>query len=685
MTMLFNPARLALHVLAEICEPPPTVDYLDWAKRNIVFSERITDHPGPYNEDLVPFFSEILRALSPEDPCNIVSLAKSAQIGGTICANIFTLGSLDMAPGDFLYVHPTEENAARWSKTKLMPLVREMPAVAKLFSQNSRDASNSVLYKERIDGRGAIQAAGANSPAGLSMISPRKQVQDDLAKWQMNEAGDPEVQADSRSKAFFNSKVFKISTPMVEPGCKITANYREGTQESYHVPCPHCGELQELRWENMRDHIDPEHPENAHFVCIGCGSEIHEHHREWMVRPENGAKWVAKYPERARRHRSFRIWMAYSPFERWENLAREWISVQSGGPEKRENGSGAEQTFFNDWLGLAFEADNKAVDWEILRDRAAVAENTSRGIVPAGVLALVWGIDVQGDRVECLLVGYGRNRLRAVVERVVIDNRAGSHLPGYRVHSGHISEPEVRAALDTLIAREWTDEAGRKRTVDMTAIDGNAYTDDVWNWVRKHPRSKVIMVRGGNNENAPPIAQAREYDNKGRPKKQKWSSRFYTFAASSFKLRLYRDFKKDDPQRAGFIRFARGFEDDLFQQATSESRVAEKTRSGHTRYVWTLPKGQRNEVLDMLNQSLAGAYRLGIPYWTEEQWDAIEDRLGKLEPPRQGDLEDHINQVQPQLPVASEPTAAPAAEARPVHPAKKTLTAAEAMRQLNNR
>ncbi|RVI28192.1 terminase, partial [Sinorhizobium meliloti] len=161
MTVLFNPERLALSVLAEICEPPPAVDYLDWAKRNIVFSERITDHPGPYNEDLVPFFSEILRALSPEDPCNIVSLAKSAQIGGTICANIFTLGSLDMAPGDFLYVHPTEENAARWSKTKLMPLVREMPAVAKLFSQNSRDASNSVLYKERIDGRGAIQAAGA--------------------------------------------------------------------------------------------------------------------------------------------------------------------------------------------------------------------------------------------------------------------------------------------------------------------------------------------------------------------------------------------------------------------------------------------------------------------------------------------------------------------------------------------
>ncbi len=646
MTMLFNPAKLAFQELAKACEPPPAVDFLKFAKEEIVFSERISAQPGRYREDLFPFFSEILRALAPDDPCTVVTLKKSAQVGGTVLANIFLFGTLVLAPCDFLYVHPTEENASRWSKTKLMPLLRETTAVRLLFSESSREGGNSILYKERMDGRGALQAAGANSPAGLSMISPRRQVQDDLAKWSMNDAGDPEVQADSRSKAFFDRKVFKISTPLIAPGCRISANYLDGTQERYHVPCPHCRELQELRWENMRDHIDPEHPEKAHFVCVHCGCEIHEHHRSWMVKPENGATWVAKYPERARYHRSFHIWVAYSPLESWEAIARAWLKVQSGAPDDREKAAGTEQVFWNDWLGLEFEAENKAIAWEDLRDRAEEA-GFRRGVVPAGILALTLGVDVQGDRVEWLLRGWGRNRFNAVIDFGRIDSSAGSHLPGHKDHSGHISEPEVRAALDRLIERSWLDEAGRRRKVDLTAIDGNAYTEDVWMWARKHPKSRVIMVRGDNRDAAPLLSQVREYDRKGKPKKQKWTSRFFNFNASVMKMGLYRDFKKEDAEQSGYIRFAIGLGDDFYQQATSESRVPEKTKTGHPRWVWKLPAGQRNEVLDMLNQARAGAIRLGIPYWTDDDWDVREEVLAKIEAPVQGDIEDLLTGMLP--------------------------------------
>ena len=78
-----NAERIANDVLAEVLTPPPPVNYLAWAERNIVFSERESPLPGPYNRDLFFYFDEILRALSPSDPCRTVTLAKSAQLGGT--------------------------------------------------------------------------------------------------------------------------------------------------------------------------------------------------------------------------------------------------------------------------------------------------------------------------------------------------------------------------------------------------------------------------------------------------------------------------------------------------------------------------------------------------------------------------------------------------------------------------
>ena len=41
-----NAARLALEAAARVLEPPPEVDYVEWAKDNIVFSERESPFPG---------------------------------------------------------------------------------------------------------------------------------------------------------------------------------------------------------------------------------------------------------------------------------------------------------------------------------------------------------------------------------------------------------------------------------------------------------------------------------------------------------------------------------------------------------------------------------------------------------------------------------------------------------------
>ena len=327
--VLANPEYHLWRTLAEVLAPPPPVDYEQWATQNVSFSDRESQFTGPYNPDRFKPFTEIYKALSPADRCRIVTISKGAQIGGTIIATVFTLGSLDLDPGDFLYVHPTEENARRWSRLKLSPLLRGSARLREIFPEKTRDGADSVMFKERADYRGSLLISGANSAASLSQVSMRRQVQDDLSKWVPNSAGDPEGQADSRSSAFSEAKILKISTPLVVPGCRITSSFEQGTREHYYVPCPHCGHEQTLEIENFIAGIDEAEPHKSAFSCVECGALIEEHHRDAIVR---AGHWVARFPERIGHHRSFSLWAAYSPLRSFALIARAWLAARPPAP-----------------------------------------------------------------------------------------------------------------------------------------------------------------------------------------------------------------------------------------------------------------------------------------------------------------------------------------------------------------
>lgn len=606
---------MAHDVLAEVISPPPPVDYLAWAEENIVFSKRESAFPGPYNRERFSYFDEVLSALSPDDPCRIVTLSKSAQLGGTVLANIFTGGSMDMDPGDILYVHPTDENARRWSKMKLAPMIKGTTALTRIFPMKARDGQDSVTYKERRDGRGAIQISGANSPASLSQVSMARQVQDDLAKWEMNTAGDPETQADSRSQGYEFAKIFKISTPLVLPGCRITKNFEDGSQEFLYLPCPHdeCGHMQVLEWENMLAALDEDHPEKAHFTCVECGAEIEEHHRPKMLK---GRQWRASNPKMKRVHRSFHIWSAYSLLQSFERIARSWLSAKGDPPR--------EQTYWNDVVGKAYRVLGEAPSWEVVRDRASESDY-SRGMIPAGYPLVTCGVDCQGDRVEYQVVAWGQNKRRAVVE--------------YGVFQGHISDEKCQANLNGLLKQAYRNAYGRKIEIDLLGIDGNAYTEDVWEWARRHPASTVIMVRGVEPESAPLLARVKRERNR-QGKIVRYSKRFYNFASSVLKMGLYRNLRKTDQAERGFVGLPRGLEDEFYRQLTAESRKAKRAKSGFTRYLWVKDPNQANEGLDTHLQAEAAAIRAGVRSMPDSEWDRLIAERECAPPEQQGDFED---------------------------------------------
>lgn len=615
---LANADRLAAQCMAEVVTPPPPVDLNNWAIEAVKFGSE-SPFPGPYNPDLFPEFKRILEVLGPEHPARIVVIMKSAQIGGTVLAQIFLGGSLDLDPTPFLYVHPTSDNAIRWVKTKWRAMVRQTSALTRLFPQStSRDGNNSMLFQERTDGRGSLLVSGANSEASLSMISMPKQVQDDLSKWEMNNAGDPEGQADSRSKAFEWAKILKISTPLIKGSCRISRNFVLSTQEHYHVPCPHCGHMHPLEWQNFLANIDEEDPDSAFFTCPQCGGFIENWHLPEMKRQ---GKWVAENPGASAV--GFYLWAAYSNLASWKRIREDWLRAK-GDPK-------AEQTFINDTVGLPYEAAGESPPWEEIKARAE-ANGHKRGVVPVGGLLVSIGIDVQGDRVEWHAKAFGKD-----IRCWTID---------YGVIEGHIAEHETMTALDALMARTWPDTFGNRRVLNMAAIDGNAYTDDVFTWAKRHPVSRLIVVRGVSSDQAPLLARVkRERTASGDLKKRR--GRFFNVGVSPMKMSKYKNVAKTDPLQRGFIGFPVGMEDDFYQQFCAERREGKRKRDGSVEYVWTKDPAQRNEVLDTDNYADAAAIRIGWRTISDPDWDRLAEQLEQAPQERQPDLEDLLAAAPP--------------------------------------
>lgn len=612
---LTNADRLAADCMAEVLTPPPPVDLNLWAvhPEGPKFGTE-SPFPGPYNPDLFPEFRRILEVLGPEHPARIIIIMKSAQIGGTVLAQIFLGGCLDLDPSPFLYVHPTSDNAIRWVKTKWRAMVRQTSALSRLFPQTtSRDGNNSMLFQERVDGRGSLLVSGANSEASLSMISMPKQVQDDLSKWEMNNAGDPEGQADSRSKAFEWAKILKISTPLLKGSCRISRNFTLSTQEHYHMPCPQCGHMQPLEWPNFLANIDEDKPDSAFFTCASpaCGGVIENHHLPEMKRR---GKWIAENPSATAI--GFYLWAAYSNLASWKRIREDWLRAK-GDPK-------AEQTFVNDTVGLPYEAAGESPPWEEIKTRAE-ATGHKRGVIPNGGLLLTAGADCQADRVEVHIKAYGKDLRCWTIDYFVVD--------------GHISEAATMAALDVLINRTWPDSFGNRRHLNTMAIDGNAWTEDVFTWVKRHPSSRLMMVRGIASDQAPLLARVkRERTPNGDLKKH--VRRFFNVGVSPMKMSTYKNIAKADPLQRGFYGFPVGMEDDFYQQLCAERREGVRKRDGSVEYRWTKDAAQRNEVLDTSNYADAAAIRAGWRSISDPDWDRLSEQLEQAPKERQPDLED---------------------------------------------
>lgn len=604
--------------------PDPALTVSEWADRHRVLSSRAASEAGPYRTARTPYMRKIMDSLSPNHPARRIVFMKSSQVGATEAGNNWIGYCMHRAPGPFLAVQPTTELAKRLSQQRIEPLIEETPDLREIIlPARSRDSGNTVQAK-RFPG-GQLILTGANSAVGLRSMPARWLFLDECDAYpgDVDGEGDPIALAEARSDSFgHRRKMFLASTPTIRGFSRIEREYEMSDQQRYHLPCPHCGGLQWLKFERLT--WEKGQPETAVYICEHCEEAIEERFKTWMMDETNGADWAPTAdPEQAEAIRragiiGFHISGLYSPIGwlSWEEIARRWESAQGNDASLK--------TVKNTVLGETWQERGEAPDWQRLYDRR---EDRLMGQVPAGGLILTAGADVQRHpgRIEIDIWAWGRNLESWLVDHVVLE--------------GDIARPEVWADLSDFLGETWPHKSGARMALARMAIDSGdgATTDAVYAWARRVGHGQVLPIKGvrgfdrSTPVDGPTFVEATEGGRKIRRGVRLWK-----IAVSVFKTETYRFLRLDRPTEedlaeggawpAGFVHLPAGTTAEWVKQLVAEQLVSVKTRQGFQRLEWQQMR-ERNEALDCRVYARAAAWVMGMDRWDERRWEQLEEQV----------------------------------------------------------
>lgn len=477
---------------------PTRLTVTEWADQFRILPSKGAAAPGKYRSSRTPYMREPMDALSVSSPVEEVVLMAAAQTGKSESGNNWAGYVIDNAPGPMLLVQPTVDNAKRYSKQRISPMILETPSLAaKVMDNRSREGGNTILEKEFPGG--IMIMGGANSAAGLRSMPVKYLFADEISNWpaDVDGEGDPLELAEARTTTFGRKrKIFKCSTPGVKHVCRVESEYLKTDQRKYHVPCPHCDHKHVLQWSNFvipKDAAGKPKPADAYMVCPECGGVMEEFHKTDML---NGGQWQATAPENADPTRvGYHISALYSPvgWKSWAKIARQWIEAQ-GNPKKL-------QAFVNNVLAETWEVKGDRVSDHEIEQRA---EDYGIDPLPDGVVLLTAGTDVQPNRLETEVVGWGSGE-----ETWSVD---------YIVTYGNPDLDDIWTLHDTTVLnRVYRRADGVQLRVARCCVDtGGANTDAVYRAVRARLAGGVLLGTKGVAGEAKPILGNPTHSNLGK-------------------------------------------------------------------------------------------------------------------------------------------------------------------------
>lgn len=562
-------------VVLQKLKPPPPLTISQWADKYRVLSSESSAEPGRWHTDKAPYQRAIMDAIGDPHVREVVVMS-AAQIGKTDAFILNVLAYyMDYAPAPIMCMQPTLDMGQTLSKDRISPMLRDTPRLKGLVDVKSRFAGNTVMKKNFIGGH--ITIVGANSPSSLASRPIKVLLADEIDRYPKSAGteGDPLNLAKKRQTTFWDCKTVMVSTPTIKGDSRIEDAFNLSTQEEWNIPCPECGAYQPLVWENVK--FDPDNLEKGiDYVCCECGCVANEY--RWKAQEIKG-KYVAANPGAATR--GFHLNTLASTFVGWDEVVRKFLEAKEaldhGNPEEMK-------VWVNTELGQTWEERGIQLEDTELYNRREIYPAE----VPDDVLFLTAGVDVQDDRFEVEVVGWGE----------------GAECWGIRYQKifGDMLSDQVWQDLDDFLLRSWRKADGTEYTLLATCIDsGGHHTDEVYRFAKDRLNRRIFAIKGMGGAGVPYI--------RNPSKNNRVKTNLFIIGVDAGKTSIYQrlEVKTTGPNYCHFPSNPEaGYDENYFKGLTAEKKVVRFVK-GHLKEYWEIKdkEHKRNEPLDLRNYALA--------------------------------------------------------------------------------
>lgn len=612
--------RLGLESLRS--EPPQRLG--DWARENFKLAGESSHQKGAW---VAWAFQVGIMDFMSDDRIEELDVMKAKRVGYTkmltanICYNI-----AHRRRKQALW-QPTDDDRDSFVKSEIEPVLDPVTGVLAINKarRQGRTVDETIKYKPFRDS--ALHLLGGKAARAYRRITVAWAGLDEISKFDrtIEKAGPPRGLARGRLEGAPYPKLVCGSTPLLRGLCHIedAVNEAEGLVR-FHIDCPRCGAEHPLLWGGKKlahgFKWDRGRPETVRHVCPHCREPITQ--ADYMPGgvPLPGA-WVCERtgkrygPDRVWRDNQgmpctpprtlgVHVWTAYSPQRAWSDIVDEFekalIALEKGDV-------GPMQLFVNETLGETWELAGERSDEHALQARA---EPYKLCTVPKGALILTAGVDVQRDRWEITVYGWGRGLESWVVDVAVI--------------SGNPAVDDEWAQVEAYLQRRYVQEwHGASVGISATSVDSSDQTQAVYSWVSKaqHRLPQLRAIKGDGNDGVPILGPSSLQEINWRGRKVPRGIKLWRVGVDNAKDLLLGQLsiEKAGP---GFVHFSKELPREFYEQLTAEQRVLTKV-AGRDAYRW-IKRRPRNEQLDNRNYALHAAMGLGLHKWTAVQWDRLE-------------------------------------------------------------